>query len=513
MQVWDGVNGVLCSTFNQHAADIRCVTASPDEDMVFASGTDSRVICLRRLHSHGQEGGGGSSRWVYSTAHRPHSHDVLSLAICSTAEGPKLISGGLDAKVCSYSLAEFDQCRPSWILPVPATGIVSSDVSCSVMTVAHRTHIDLWKLRPGGEGVGGALVGNAGSQGGDDGTSSSPVKKSKKRKLAKDVSCRAETNSDPAQLLGRLSLKGTAHIKQATLSCDGTLLAVASSSGIRLWRVECRPSSGSVFTKLASGELQTLACHAVAFSPDGRRLAVACCGGRILLGNLATDTDDAEESVFSRVHVFDHRSVVEQNRSTGDSASAAGVSLESAVKSLSFSPDGRWMAVASSGKRVYVYDIDRFRIEWVLPEFSSPISHMSFSPHNLLTVILADNSFMMFDAQQHQMSSLSKHLSKAIPEDVKSLPGPLEGVAYDDENRDRVFLYGQGFCLFVDLKLEVPVKPNVVSAMDGISNADHSSMKKKKKIKSDKIQNSNFTLFTQYRSIVSVAIASGSELV
>ena len=105
-----------------------------------------------------------------------------------------------------------------------------------------------------------------------------------------------------------------------------------------------------------------------------------------------------------------------------------------------------------------------------------------------------------------------------MPRDVLQLPGPLEGVAYDSERRDdsRLIIYGQGTCLFVDLSLDTPDKPNLVSALDCLpQNRSDSSRKKRTSGKKNSVgsSNPNFTIFTQYRSIVNVSISTGSELV
>ena len=67
------------------------------------------------------------SLWVYSTSHRPHSHDIFALAVCPGAPAPDpssssapsssssaavLVSGGMDTKLCAYSIDEFARTRP-----------------------------------------------------------------------------------------------------------------------------------------------------------------------------------------------------------------------------------------------------------------------------------------------------------------------------------------------------------------------------------------------------------------
>ena len=129
MQFWDSNSGTLMSTLSQHTEAVLTLTASPDECKVFASGVDSRVTCAQRLTSY-RNSGDASARQpsdhqrVHLTAHRPRSHDVQALAMCPGAGG-LLLSGGLDAKLCVYSVADFVHTRPQWVSPIPARGLVS----------------------------------------------------------------------------------------------------------------------------------------------------------------------------------------------------------------------------------------------------------------------------------------------------------------------------------------------------------------------------------------------------
>ena len=181
VQLWDGETGVLMVTLHQHTAEILALAVSPDETQIFASGVDCRVTCVRRIAPQQQQqqqqlfrgkyGDGGigngegrdhadeqemmtvassyttsspsDCNWVYSTSHRPHSHDVCALAVChctidglssdnlsssstasssassssssSSTSNAVLISGGMDTKLCSYSIDEFARTRPRYL--------------------------------------------------------------------------------------------------------------------------------------------------------------------------------------------------------------------------------------------------------------------------------------------------------------------------------------------------------------------------------------------------------------
>ena len=53
---------------------------------------------------------------IHTYAHRAHTHDVHALAVC----GDVLLSGGVDSKLCAYSVQNFARVRPRWIPSLPA---------------------------------------------------------------------------------------------------------------------------------------------------------------------------------------------------------------------------------------------------------------------------------------------------------------------------------------------------------------------------------------------------------
>lgn len=101
VQFWNGYTGnELLSTCQQHTSTILCITTNDKEDAVFASGEDSRVICLRKVNRTNDAPSTSlfpsseqkrfaffdsmsNCQWIYTNSHRPHTHDVRSLVIAS----------------------------------------------------------------------------------------------------------------------------------------------------------------------------------------------------------------------------------------------------------------------------------------------------------------------------------------------------------------------------------------------------------------------------------------------
>ena len=81
----------MLGSIHQHHAPVLAICSSPNGDRVFAAGVDSRVICVQRLQQDAQDVPEATRKdpsqwkWVYTSAHRPHSHDVQALAIVPAA--------------------------------------------------------------------------------------------------------------------------------------------------------------------------------------------------------------------------------------------------------------------------------------------------------------------------------------------------------------------------------------------------------------------------------------------
>ena len=318
VQVWDGETGVLMVTLHQHTADILALAVSPDESQIFASGVDCRVTCIRRVANapgtstsdvskYGPSAEAGEKppsspadyHWVYSTSHRPHSHDVFALAVCCPQQvvasssgavlegvanskkkfaGAVLLSGGLDTKLCVYSIDEFARHRPSWVLPVPASGLLSASSDGKLHAVRHRNKLDLWSVNIP------KVVRKVEGEGDEEEEVVAPA---------------TDNDSDDSrcQLALRLELKGEDHIHCVAVSADASALACSSArGGTRVWALSPVGPKGDLSVQKLAVPLQGAGfCHSLAFSDDGRRLAAYSAKGLLLLMSIAEGKEEDEE--------------------------------------------------------------------------------------------------------------------------------------------------------------------------------------------------------------------------
>lgn len=409
VQLWDGETGVLMITLHQHTAEILALAVSPDESQIFASGVDCRVTCVRRVplkavgSSPDEVSYPSDYNWVYSTSHNPHSHDVFALEVCnfpsssskSSAStgieaGAVLISGGMDTKMCSYSIEEFARTRPFCILPVSAKGLMQSTTEYDTIAVKHQNRVDLWDISP------------------------SPFSTGSDRKSDEELAICEEENSR-CKLTLRLEIKGAEHLHCFALAADGSALACSTTTETRIWSLK-KKTDKIFIEKLILPAVAKVFCHAIAFSADGRRMAAYTFKGDLLLLTIAEvpvkvdsdeDVSDREESEaeedssvkprkrkVSKVakttdvwetetqvkvwHSFDHSEVVNDMKSKGAVAGSRVVQgLENVVTEIAFNADGMYLAVADAQNAVYVYDIDRWSHRILLNKCSYLLQHYS----------------------------------------------------------------------------------------------------------------------------------------
>lgn len=124
----------MVKQIKKHQAAILTIVGSEEHGCVYASGIDSRIICVRQLN--GQE-------FVVSSQCRGQSHDIYSLCLLGS---DVLLSGGITTDLCYYPLnngnftGEYTN-RPS----LPAKQLVVTDASQHLMLVNQYSRFELWR--------------------------------------------------------------------------------------------------------------------------------------------------------------------------------------------------------------------------------------------------------------------------------------------------------------------------------------------------------------------------------
>lgn len=345
VQIWNGSVGALIGSFVQHAADVLTLAVNEEETCVFGSGIDGKVICLQRESP-------SSDIWVYTHSHRAHSHDVYCLAVCrsrndlknSTATSSSssssggggsgsggssqlLISGGLDAKLCLYSVNEFSQTRPTWLPVVPTNDAVMHSENYKSIVMGYRNRLDIW-------GLDCQVAANK-----NEVVSSSD----------RDENCK---------LVARIT-SSRDNLKTFAISPDGSVLLASSSNGVKGWRLESVDNAPMLIVKMSLPKefLSSSPKEGLSFNKDGRIFTFFdYMNSSIELYTLkASEVVRAKESpilahYFSIGCDFGHKHLLDNSV---DSKLSAG------VKKMDFSWNDNFLACCGRYQRVSVYDLRR----------------------------------------------------------------------------------------------------------------------------------------------------------
>lgn len=212
------------------------------------------------------------------------------------------------------------------------------------------------------------------------------------------------------------TLKGGAAVRSAAFSPDGRRVALATDRGtVRMWHLRPR--------RKRTLEVSGKPVNAVAFSPDGREFATGGQDGTAAVWNVTSDrgrvtldTDGspvhdvafspngrevATGSLNGHAAVFDARS--------GRRISEFPASSE-VINGVSFSPDGKELATASSDGVARIWRLHPTHLVAKLPGAAGPVQDADFSPDGTEVVTAgADRTVRIWDLATLRPTSLSGH--------------------------------------------------------------------------------------------------------
>ncbi|OCH96584.1 YVTN repeat-like/Quino protein amine dehydrogenase [Obba rivulosa] len=481
VKFWDSRTCTQLHSFQGHAADVLCLTISPEGTVVYTSGVDQKIIQFSHIKTARPDAltsllSSPPSRWVLSSSRRMHSHDVRALAIWPPHTPlpashkrqfpidvpPILVSGGLDMSLVLKPVA------------LPTSTVVK--IQNPLVTSMSTTFEDSYHRR---------LTYSSGPY------STSALRLARQARL---LLCARDTGLTVWRILRRSSSPGTdeeepsadggyervldidlnvhTNVVTSAISDDGKWIAVSDWYEAKLFRLEeegngdLKPRRIRDFPSILAGELsssESTGASSLVFSPDSTKLVVATSmSSYILVIDLGTGTPRVlrkfqqhrmRDIVLGKrvvrgrkeqedVEMVDTENTdmagkdAEKNAESSDSGSEEeeNANVEPAtVTRMAVSPDGQWLASTDDRCRTHVFNLDSVQHHCVLPSFPQPVHALAFTPSHPHTLVLAlaNNSLHVYDVEARAFPRWARAFSAALPQRFAHLHDSVLGVALD----------------------------------------------------------------------------------
>lgn len=402
VQFWDGETGTLVSSFeqNDNKADVLDMDMTADECKVFASGVDSRVICIERSTGDASD----ETKWIMTHAQRPHTHDVKAVTIVKKliviANGTSkyteiLCTGGIDTKLCTYHVSDFGIKRPRTFYPWPS---LKSPVAVAnegrLLAMLREDRVDIFKLAV---------------------TSKGP------KPMMAPVLVPEED-----LLIGTVQVKGSSNLACSAISNSGEFLALSDSYSLLLFHLRSEKAPEGIRKVVPCKVPITIprqsSIVAMRFVQD-RCLVIVTSGGCMYVISLSPSVELAMEvdgeSGFQADVV---QTVTLPAKIIDDQASLLP------VHSVFGSGNGTWFATArnSSGHhdgKIDIYcktsDDDMYQFWWSLPSLGTAVTASAFLEHEnapLLSVGCVNYELYIFDVSRRCLSKWSERAGYPVAE-------------------------------------------------------------------------------------------------
>eukprot|EP01134_Creolimax_fragrantissima_P004669 CFRG4669T1 len=406
-QFWDGAFGTLQQTFKCHEADVLALAVNKSETTIFASGVDNKVAQFKLAKSDN-----GTTKWVYSSKLRVHTHDVRALAITKNDKKDILVSGGVDTQLVVYSASRFEVQGPRRIPPFPHAPLIHLARGSDMLLCNFSRHVELWQLGSARESDPSAVAHR-----------SLPL------------------SSNPA-MIAQISLKGDGNIMCSSISSNGDWVAISDVDGTKLFSLSYTETIAGRRCKVKKSDLNSLSTvfsHRLVFSPTGDQLISAGSDGVIRVAN--TETGIIECSF-------------EEHKSSG------------LITQLQASKSGQYIGSADVNNNVFIFNIANGKLHCALSSFDTKVSSLSFQPGtDMLIVALSCNRIHVFDTKNKRIADWTRENVMNFPHSYLKKNPKTIGIVFDPTRDMCVFPYDHG--MIARLDLSKPLSETVLSMDSG----------------------------------------------
>ncbi|KAJ1331025.1 U3 small nucleolar RNA-associated protein 4 [Microdochium nivale] len=307
--IWDGKTYTQAQRLQSHKQDVLSLATSADGMTIVSGGMDRKTVLY-------QQTSGSGSRWGKIWHRRYHNHDVKTMA---SFEGPGMsviVTGGPDASPVVLPLSKAGMENHRTLSTLPQDPPVRSAIKSRYIISWWDRQVHVWQLRR-------------------------PVKD-----LVESPDAES-TVAKNRRLLARILIKGEANITSATVSTNGSLLVVATTSDIKAFhlaagKAESKKDDFKVSKVEVPAAIAENGAKRVEISPDGQWLCIAQADNKVCALRIES-VDDSEVPTVLPNPISLHR----LRRNVPKHVLLGGLGqYDRSITHIAFSPDSRMIAVA-----------------------------------------------------------------------------------------------------------------------------------------------------------------------
>ena len=319
LKIWEPKNLSLLQRLKTHEADILDVGTSYRGDRVFSVGVDRRTVVYQRK---GQGNKNANNRWGELMHRRYHQHDVKCLSIFESKDISVMASGGVDTALVISPVRESQSQYHRSLGHLPHQPQVVSAMTKKLFMTWWDREVRIWQVKAGGD------------------PDQNHPSLSDDRRYAQKL---------------YLQLKDEENITSADLSADGKLVAVSTSSTVKLFQLRERRKAADEPTRCRQipipASLYAAGAKMVKISPDGRWLCAIRPDNTLVVGRIRwSGTAENEPAVLG--------TTIHLTRKAGSSSNGGLGDYATSVSQLAFSLDSRTLVSADLTGALHTWILD-----------------------------------------------------------------------------------------------------------------------------------------------------------
>lgn len=288
-----------------HEGDVLAVAVSNDGKTIFSTGIDRRTVAYQAQTNTGFQ---KRTFWSQISHQRYHSHDVKALASFESKRMSILVSGGVDTQLNVLPIREFGEENSRGIFGLPQLPPVASAQSGRLLLSWWNRELWIWQVQQG------------------------------------------SSRFESPKLLTKMNLKGDENITSASISNDGTLLALSTTAEVRLFQTRVKDYETSQTIRVrkldAPKALQNRGARLLKMSLDGKWLVIVRPNSDIQLCRIVPSKDTMDQPhIVSTLADMSRLVQGKRGQKRGYFTSVSGNYLQTITR-IEFSHDSHFLAAS-----------------------------------------------------------------------------------------------------------------------------------------------------------------------